>query len=81
MMRYVKRWTLIAVLLISGMLSTPTPARADDEDIATDARLEGYAAKVAVEDNGVSLIWLLFIMLTCVSCGVLFLDPKRSHLD
>lgn len=55
-------------------------AQSANEDLS-DARLQGYSARPAIEKSGVGPTWLLFIFLSVVGCSVLFKNAKRSHLD
>jgi hypothetical protein len=63
----------------------PAVARAaDDEDRSPiDARLQGYQSGNAALTNagGTPLTWLLLFVLAGICIGVLFMNPKRSHLD
>jgi hypothetical protein len=53
----------------------------DEADEARDARLEGYASKVAMDTGGMGLTWIGFIVLAVVGVSALFKSSKRSHLD
>lgn len=76
-----RRSKYLPVVLLSLVMlgSTASSARADDE-VALDARLEGYATKVDI-GGSTALNWLLLAFLSAVALGVLFKDAKRSHLD
>ena len=71
-----------AIVLLSLILlgSTASSARADDEEIQLDARMEGYATKVDI-GGSTALTSFLLMVLTGLSLGVMFKDAKRSHLD
>ena len=75
------RWLLLACLSLSAVVLAPTSARAQEEEVKVDARLEGYQGTVSVENQSTALIWLLFVFLAVVAVGVLFKDAKRTHLD
>jgi len=75
------RWLLLACLCLSAVVLAPTSARAQEEEVKVDARLEGYQGTVSVENQSTALIWLLFVFLAVVAVGVLFKDAKRTHLD
>ena len=76
-----RRWLLLACLCLSAVVLAPTTARAQDEEVKVDARLEGYQGNVSVENQSTALIWLLFVFLAVCAVGVLFKDAKRTHLD
>ena len=76
-----RRWLLLACLCLSAAVLAPTSARAQDEEVKVDARLEGYQGNVSVENQSTALIWLLFVFLAVCAVGVLFKDAKRTHLD
>jgi hypothetical protein len=62
-------------------------ARADDEPVIVDGRLQGYvdakgqATNVQLEASGTALIWLTVGFLGVVTIGFMFMNPKRTHLD
>ena len=76
-----RRWLLLACLCLSAVVLAPTSARAQEEEVKVDARLEGYQGTVSVENQSTALIWLLFVFLSMIAVGVLFKDAKRTHLD
>jgi hypothetical protein len=53
----------------------------DEEGERRDARLEGYATKVAMDTGGLGLTWIAFILLAVIGVSALFKSAKRSHLD
>ena len=81
----VRRWLIALCLCASALVAlAPSPARAQEEEIKQDARLEGYAnagGNVSVPNQSTALIWLLFVFLGVVALAALFKDAKRSHLD
>ena len=70
-------WCLLLLFFFA-----PALALADD-DTARDARLEGYSLDVAMPQpgSGTGLTWLLFVGLMIVCVGVVFKNPRRTHLD
>jgi hypothetical protein len=77
-----RRWIVSLVCLISGA-SLPTAAVAQELEIFTDARLEGYGndKKVILEDGNLTLPWLGFGLLSAIALLGMFKDAKRSHLN
>ena len=78
-----KRWLTAACLCVAALAAAmaPTVARAQDDEVKRDARLEGYQGNVSVENQSTALIWLLFVFLGVVALAALFKDAKRTHLD
>ena len=76
-----RRWLLIACLCLGAVVLAPSAARAQDEEIKQDARLEGYQGTVSVSNQSTALMWLLFVLLAVIAVAVLFKDAKRTHLD
>jgi hypothetical protein len=70
--------TLACLLPLAGL---PGAAAAQDLDVETDSRLEGYGDKVAMEPTGSTVVWLGFVFCSVVALLGLFKDAKRSHLD
>jgi cytochrome oxidase assembly protein ShyY1 len=57
-------------------------AAMDDSGVRPEGRLMGYPTAVKLPDSGsYSLQWLLLFFLALMVVGVVFKDPKRSHLD
>ena len=56
-------------------------AQQDEEGESRDARLEGYATKVAMDTGRLGLTWIGFIVLAVIGVSALFKSAKRSHLD
>ena len=75
----------IAAFTLSLILALPSAARAassnDDETITNDARTEGYTTNVQLPKNGSAGTWVIFTIVAIVAVGVMFKDPKRTHLD
>jgi len=76
---------LLALLLALSLTLTVAPrtalARDEQEKEIYDARLEGYQNSVSLDSGSTALTWLLLILLTGICVGVMFMNPKRSHLD
>ena len=53
----------------------------DEADEVRDARLEGYANKVAMDTGGMGLTWIGFVVLAVIGVSALFKSAKRTHLD
>ena len=77
----IRRWLLLACLCLGAFVLAPSAARAQEEEIKHDARLDGYQGTVTVPNDSTALMWLLFIFLAVVAMAVLFKDAKRTHLD
>jgi hypothetical protein len=74
----------LMIALSSAVALTPTTAQAkssDDETPSTEARLEGYQGGAKLDPSGTALTWLLLVVLGAICIGVMFINPKRSHLD
>jgi hypothetical protein len=71
---------LTVLALVGPVLLPAGTARADDSTAKNDARLEGYARKVAI-DGSTAPSYLLLTGLGIVGLAVMFKDAKRSHLD
>src|SRR4051794_6919925 len=83
-MNVFRRYLLALMLAVTLVLATaPREALArDDQDKEVyDARLEGYQTPVALDSGSTALTWLLLLLLTGICVGVMFMNPKRSHLD
>src|SRR5690242_17487651 len=72
---------MLALTLTFAMAPRPALARDDGEREIYDARLEGYQTPIALDSGSTALTWLLLIVLTGICVGVMFMNPKRSHLD
>jgi hypothetical protein len=56
-------------------------ARAQELEIEHDARLEGYADKLALEPGNTAMTWAGFGFCAVIALLGLFKDAKRTHLD
>lgn len=72
--------SLAAGLLAFGVLPQGA-AMAQENELAHDARLEGYKEPVALEEGNLAMTWLGFGFLSAIALLGLFKDAKRSHLD
>ena len=77
-----RRMNRIAVICVVTFLTLSRGAASAQElEIETDARLEGYADKVALEPSNTAMTWAAFGFCAAVTLLGLFKDAKRSHLD
>jgi hypothetical protein len=75
-------WLVMVTCLLSWAALPGNTARAQSElEIETDARLEGYDEKLALEPGNNAMTWMGFGFLAVVTLLGLFKDAKRSHLD
>ena len=79
-----RRWIAIGLMLV--VLTAPASLlaqRSGQEEQAqiVDARLEGYDQSVTLDEGGVGLVWMVFILLAAICLGALFKDAHRTHLD
>jgi len=80
---HIPRWTCSALLALIALVA-PITAQAgsnDGERVVVDARLEGYPSGVTLDPSSTALTWLFLCVLGAVCLGVMFINPKRSHLD
>lgn len=77
------RRVALALALSMGLsAAAPHSARADDDEPEHfDARDQGYTPTVELKSSSVGFVWVLMILLAAGSVGVMFMNPKRSHLD
>jgi hypothetical protein len=75
------RKSLATVACLVAVAGAPAGAGAQELEIETDARLEGYPDKVALEPANSAMTWAAFGFLAAVALLGLFKDAKRSHLD
>jgi hypothetical protein len=80
MMKRMKRIVLVFVL---ACLAAPSGAAlAQELEVETDARLEGYPEKMGMVDPGnTAMTWAAFGFCAAVAILGLFKDAKRTHLD
>ena len=77
------RWLLVACLwafTLAAVLA-PAAALAQEEEVERDARLEGYASNVGLDNDSTALMWILLIFLGALAMGVMFKNARRTHLD
>jgi hypothetical protein len=73
---------LVLVLVLSFTYPVQAQRSGQEEQAPiVDARLEGYEQRVTLDDGGVGLVWMVFILLGAICLGALFKDARRTHLD
>jgi hypothetical protein len=72
--------TLAYLVALAGGLPAGS-AGAQEKEVDSDARLEGYGEKLVMDSGNNAMTWLGFGFLTAVTLLGLFKDAKRSHLD
>ncbi len=78
-----KRWLCsltLAVALAAGAVA-PQAAVAQELDVETEARVEGFPTDVKVKNDSTALAWLFMIVLAVLAISPLLKDAKRTHLD
>jgi Ser/Thr protein kinase RdoA (MazF antagonist) len=72
----------VVALAIATLLASAgnVLAQKKEDQTTSDARLEGYGKVVAV-DGSTATMWMLLIVLTLMTLGVLLKNANRSHLD
>jgi hypothetical protein len=76
-----KLFVLLACLVSWAAMPVGSTVQAQEVDIETDARLEGYSDKMVLGDSNATLTWLGFAFFSAVALLALFKDAKRTHLD
>jgi hypothetical protein len=82
-----RKWIvpLLGLVAWAGVPLTPAPssrAMAQELEIETDARYEGYGQdKVTIEESNSAMTWVGFTILCLIALLGLFKDAKRTHLD
>jgi hypothetical protein len=72
----------ICVLALTAVATlAPISTCAADDEVKPDARLEGYPTQVALNEGGAGMTWAFLMVLGALTCGVMFMNAKRSHLD
>ena len=78
----IRRFAVAAFVFAAVVVSASSPALAqDDERKSYDARLEGHTDAVMLDGGSTALTWLTLAGLGVLCIGVLFKNPKRTHLD
>ena len=81
---WLRRATLAAAAPLGGLLvvlAAAPPALAQEPEIETDARMEGFQGDVKVDNDSTALAWLFFVFLAVIGLSPLFKDAKRTPLD
>jgi hypothetical protein len=85
-----KKRLFILMFAAMALLAPVTPlstARAQDEPVIVDGRLQGYVdakgqpVNVQLDPSGTATIWLVTGLLGVVALGFMFMSSKRTHLD
>ena len=76
-----RKWLVTLVCLMSWACVPQQRAGAQDLEVETDARLEGYSDKMVMEPANTAMTWAGFGFIAVVALLGLFKDAKRSHLD
>lgn len=78
-----KQRFLAMVLVAAGLIACPMQARAQDDAVPPEVRLEGYGSGVNVrmEERSSALTWILMVGMAGACIAVMFKNAKRSHLD
>ena len=80
--RMTGRKLIVMLFCLTAWASAPSAAFAQDEpEFDHDARLEGYAEKLALEPSNTAMTWVGFGVCSVIALLGLFKDAKRSHLD
>ena len=74
------RHTLLAIACAIPLLATSTARAADDDEEVPDARLMGYQTAVNLGSSNTGN-YILLGALAALTCGILFKNANRSHLD
>ena len=77
----VRRKWLVTLVCLMSWTCVPQGAGAQELEVETDARLEGYADKMMMEPANTAMTWAGFGFIAVVALLGLFKDAKRSHLD
>ena len=75
------RKLVIALACLAPLSAAPGVAGAQEVDIETDGRREGYGDKMVMDGGNNAMTWLGFGVLSVIALLALFKDAKRSHLD
>jgi hypothetical protein len=76
---------LLCLLAWAGVPLAPagsSRAVAQELEVETDARFEGYGNdKVTIEEGSTAMTWVGFTILCLIALLGMFKDAKRTHLD
>ena len=73
---------LLALVIASTTLASPSISRAEDEESKIyDARLEGFNGKASMDNSSTALLWLFVVALGGLVVITMFKNAKRTHLD
>jgi len=72
---------LVASTVLLSAVSSASARPSDDDTPQPDARLLGYDKPVHLTEGSNALTYILLVGLGVLSCGVLFISSKRTHLD
>ena len=70
----------VRALLFAAAVA-PGVVLAQEDEVERDARLEGYANKVHLDNDSPALSYIGLIFLGALTLGVMFKNAKRTHLD
>jgi hypothetical protein len=85
--RTVRKWLVPLLCLLGWAVAplAPSPsarAFAQELELETDARYEGYGSdKVTIEEGSAAMTWVGFTILCLIALLGMFKDAKRTHLD
>jgi hypothetical protein len=78
----VGRKCLLMLVCLLATAGVPRGAAAQDLEIETDARMEGYGDKMNLPDpSNTAMTWAGFGFVAVVALLGMFKDARRSHLD
>lgn len=76
---------LLCLLAWTAVPLAPSPssrATAQELELQTDARYEGYGTeKVTIDEGSSAMTWVGFTILCLIALLGMFKDAKRTHLD
>jgi hypothetical protein len=87
MMAYMKhRLLTFAFAAVPAIIVVLSPlfafaAKDEEETSQWEARLEGYASAVRLDEKGTALTWLIVIVLSALAVATMLKNAKRTHLD
>ena len=77
------KW-IVPLLCLLAWAAVPLSSRAiaQELEVETDARYEGYGAdKVVIDEGSTAMTWVGFTILCLIALLGMFKDAKRTHLD